>query len=80
LTVFITTFGVRIFPAAPSEDENMVGKEVEVLSEKTNVQEDTSETKKVEAEKIDQINNRQGQTMENVNDEGTKEQTILVKN
>lgn len=76
MTFFLTTFGVRIFPAAPSEDENMVGREVEVLSEKTNVQEDTSETKKIEAEKIDQISNHQGKTMENVNDEGASPRLV----
>lgn len=56
-------------PATQSEDDNMVKVEVEVLSEKTKVHEDSSGTKRVEdeAEKIDQINIHQGSIMENVN-------------
>jgi len=56
-------------PATQSEDDNMEKGEVEVLTEKTKVHEDSSGTKKVEdeAEKIDQINIHQGSFMENVN-------------
>jgi len=53
--------------AAPSEEENMVEGEADIVSDKTDVHVDSSGTKQVEDEKLDQINIHQGSVMENVN-------------
>lgn len=65
----IGSVNVEALQMSVGQEQNMVEGEVEVMSRKTEVHEDSSGTKKVEddAEKIDQNSIHQGSVMENVN-------------